>query len=137
MDKLKPCPFCDGEAFTVCSEHDWWHVECHDCCARSGKYGTREYAIKTWNTRADDQSQAAAYWRRMYEETVKERTCKMEAAGGLKYKHGGTGSEAKKLFGTEWRTMEKSKCTVCHKVTMHDDTIAYSYCPHCGAKVVE
>lgn len=66
-----------------------------------------------------------------------ERTCKMEAAGGLKYKHGGTGSEAKKLFGTEWRTMEKSKCTACHKVTMHDDTIAYSCCPHCGAKVVE
>lgn len=52
-EALKPCPFCCGEALTVCSEHDWWHVECHDCCTRSGKYGTREYAIKEWNTRAE------------------------------------------------------------------------------------
>ena len=57
--------------------------------------------------------------------------------GKFKYKHGGTGHEAKELFGTEWWTMERRKCSVCYKVSLVDDSILYGYCPHCGAKMDE
>ena len=53
--------------------------------------------------------------------------------GSFKYKHGGRNSEAKELFGTEWRTMRRIKCSLCNKITLVDDTILYEYCPHCGA----
>lgn len=55
--------------------------------------------------------------------------------GSFKYKHGGRNSEAKELFGTEWRTMRRIKCSLCNKITLVDDTILYEYCPHCGAKM--
>lgn len=55
--------------------------------------------------------------------------------GSFKYKHGGRNSEAKELFGTEWRTMQRIVCSLCNKTTLVDDTILYEYCPHCGAKM--
>ena len=55
--------------------------------------------------------------------------------GSFKYKHGGRNSEAKELFGTEWRTMRRIKCSLCNKITLVDDTIPYEYCPHCGARM--
>lgn len=57
--------------------------------------------------------------------------------GSFKYKNGGRNSEAKELFGTEWRTMRRVKCSLCNKITLVDDTILYEYCPHCGAKMEE
>ena len=55
--------------------------------------------------------------------------------GSFKYKHGGSGHEARLLFGTEWRTMLRLKCPECGMTTLVDDTIAYSYCPHCGERL--
>lgn len=55
--------------------------------------------------------------------------------GSFKYKHGGRNSEAKELFGTEWRTMQRIVCSLCNKTTLVDDTILYEYCPNCGAKM--
>lgn len=53
MSELLPCPFCGGEANTVLRNADDWHVECHDCAAKSGTYGFKKYAIEAWNTRAE------------------------------------------------------------------------------------
>lgn len=55
--------------------------------------------------------------------------------GGFKYKHWGDNSEAKRIFGTEWRKMLRLKCSECKMLTLVDDTIAYKYCPHCGAQM--
>lgn len=63
--KLKPCPFCGGEAKirseVECIGHGdylkMFYVMCEDCCARTGgvakPYFTNpeEYATEKWNTR--------------------------------------------------------------------------------------
>lgn len=47
---LKPCPFCGGEA-CISADRDVWYVECTECNAESGRYGTESYAIFAWNHR--------------------------------------------------------------------------------------
>ena len=47
----------------------------------------------------------------------------------------GRGMERKEIFGTTKRTCNRLKCSKCKKVVVIDDTIAYAYCPHCGAKM--
>lgn len=51
--KLKPCPFCGGEAETIENNHytDVWSVMCKNCFAESDRYHTEESAIEAWNTR--------------------------------------------------------------------------------------
>ena len=60
-----------------------------------------------------------------------------EIEAEFKYKRGGRNTEAKQIFGTEWRTMQRLKCSVCGMVVLVDDTIKYEYCPHCGARCEE
>jgi len=51
MDKLKPCPFCGGEAHLQ-PFMGYWTVGCTDCFgAVVGKIETKEEAIKEWNKR--------------------------------------------------------------------------------------
>lgn len=59
MDKLKPCPFCGGEA--VCMKHfnrivDWYLCFCKECgISQTGsKYEFEFEAIEAWNRRADN-----------------------------------------------------------------------------------
>lgn len=53
--KLKPCPFCGGEA--KISTYDWGYsvkeywIYCHSCDCASGSYHSKEEAIETWNRR--------------------------------------------------------------------------------------
>lgn len=47
----------------------------------------------------------------------------------------GRGMERKEIFGTTKRTCHRLKCSKCKKAVVIDDTIAYAYCPHCGAKM--
>lgn len=59
MDKLKPCPFCGGEA-AIRNLHDEWWVECDmtrgwcEVIPRTWSYDTKEEAIEAWNRRADN-----------------------------------------------------------------------------------
>lgn len=69
MDKLKPCPFCGGEAFVDTIEHSdenrpngyryHGNIMCQVCQASCGTTGfdetytlATEKAIKAWNRRA-------------------------------------------------------------------------------------
>ena len=60
MEKLKLCPFCDGEAEIVetlqmessKNKMAFWSI-CKNCKAASCFQYTKEEAIKAWNTRAD------------------------------------------------------------------------------------
>ena len=54
--KLKPCPFCGGEAEIVYALHDYnlWGVRCKNCDASvecSIEEDSEENAVKAWNTR--------------------------------------------------------------------------------------
>ena len=51
-DKLKPCPFCGGEAFEYYSgsQLEFCEVVCKECGCRS-KRKTEEEAIASWNNR--------------------------------------------------------------------------------------
>lgn len=47
------------------------------------------------------------------------------------------GVEMKRYLGKGYHTYINEACSVCRSVTIHDDSIAYAYCPHCGAKMIE
>ena len=51
-EKLKPCPFCGGEA-EACQTYDgfFWKVMCCGCGNCTLKYVNKEQAIDTWNRR--------------------------------------------------------------------------------------
>lgn len=50
--KLKPCPFCNGEAEVDC-RLGMCSVVCKDCGARVSSFGDVNPAIEAWNTRVD------------------------------------------------------------------------------------
>lgn len=62
MYKLKPCPFCGGEAKTgyAVADYNRWGVYCVECGALveveewKGNPDTEENAIKAWNMRAEN-----------------------------------------------------------------------------------
>ena len=56
-EKLKPCPFCGGEAYIQSAFYDYMHYWCICEVCKAGAYAkspdddTAEGAIKAWNTR--------------------------------------------------------------------------------------
>ena len=107
MDKLKPCPFCGGEAELtsrrVNSGQTLYRYRCASCHAAIGRWhgGISGYdytAAETWNTRA-------------------ERTCSL------------------KLFMGQNETADILE-GVCSKCSAFMDS-QMRFCPNCGAKVVE
>lgn len=60
MEKLKPCPFCGGEAEVLRNPiiNGAIHnavVHCEECKARTTIYVFEKDAIEAWNTRAVDE----------------------------------------------------------------------------------
>ena len=122
-DELKPCPFC-GEVDIV-TGYDFlranedgvysWHVFCRGCRINFGEFGTEDEAVSSWNTRVTcDDCQMGM--KPMTDENmaaagwIRERTC-----------------HATKVDPFTWG------CSECGG-HWHD---AATYCPWCGAKVVE
>ena len=54
MDKLKPCPFCGGEARFVLAGWIVGWIECPDCKASQFQLRTEGEAIEAWNTRTQN-----------------------------------------------------------------------------------
>ena len=50
--KLKPCPFCGGEAYIDVYD-DKLYVRCHGCESMTALYDDNQEAIDAWNTRAE------------------------------------------------------------------------------------
>ena len=50
--KLKPCPFCGGEAVLMGAEY-LWYVECLKCGTQSGDSAKRYLSARRWNRRTD------------------------------------------------------------------------------------
>ncbi len=62
MAKLKPCPFCGGEAYTYTAlnsekgvQRKYWLVHCKKCEINDPSYSrkcfTEQEAVDAWNTR--------------------------------------------------------------------------------------
>ena len=99
MGKLKPCPFCGGEAH-IQTFHFRYRVGCGTSGCIAGRlnraYGTPEEAAAAWNRRAG-------------------RTCRNKADAPQSFLCGKCG-----WFDTDVDGL----------------TLEYSYCPHCGARVM-
>lgn len=64
--KLKPCPFCGGEAHIFVSEYEGVYVICSNCHARTETLTDRPYftayvpaverVVDRWNRRADNET---------------------------------------------------------------------------------
>ena len=52
MDKLKPCPFCGGEAKIKENGAEYNYISCKRC-KNGTAYGYQDQVIARWNTRAE------------------------------------------------------------------------------------
>ena len=52
-EKLKPCPFCGGEAEILQTSGHMFCPLCSDCDTSGGHYFTEEDAARAWNDRAE------------------------------------------------------------------------------------
>ena len=64
-EKLKPCPFCGGEARINIFAHGWngYSVSCsniYKCRATQEKFNTEKEAIEAWNTRVGESNETLA-----------------------------------------------------------------------------
>lgn len=61
MEKLKPCPFCEGKAQIFTDDemgylgNNQYLVKCENCLCGTGHYGNPGYAIKAWNKRVNEE----------------------------------------------------------------------------------
>lgn len=116
-EKLKPCPFCGGEASMhhdwSSESGDWYVVDClNDGCMRDERSAWSGQSVSTgWRK---TEAGAVAAWNRRT-----ERTC----CNDLKDSD----------FGGVW-PISHFKCSTCGELFT---SYEFDYCPNCGAKVVE
>ena len=115
--ELKPCPFCGGEAH-IERGAILWAVVCP--CASHVFYGCEQSAektVKAWNTRKEPitlMSPITTVSEGEPQTYVPLRTCR-----NISEKRG------------------EFKCSECGDVWVKPGVDLFSYCPNCGAKVVE
>jgi Lar family restriction alleviation protein len=51
-EKLKPCPFCGGQADIIRSANHWFFVRCPACEASKPGFETENDAVEAWNSRS-------------------------------------------------------------------------------------
>ena len=110
--ELKPCPFCGSEAEMVESDYGMYltgyAVYCRKCCLKMGVTG-RLGETYEWTPVFNTGAEAIAAWN-----TRAEQTCRDTNGGGYTF-----------------------KCSNCNYVLHMPFGWNFSYCPNCGAKVVE
>ena len=118
---LRPCPFCGGEAHAALAAYAGGataHVVCDGCGAKVYGYGRGERGLRdaaeSWNRRA-------------------ERTCLWNGGCGLGV-YSGPYDEDTGAYDLP-STIEAHHLTCGH--TAYTEGEIPSYCPACGAKVVE
>lgn len=110
--KLKPCPFCGGEAFVHMLGNEiakGYYIACDECGAKTIVFGYEAEAIEEWNRRA--------------ERTVKV-IHKQETHIVTPPKSTTTAYETVVNLWTE--------CGNCGAMGMYH---GWNYCPSCGAKL--
>lgn len=113
--KLKPCPFCGGEAEILQTVGHTFYAWCSDCDTSTGHYFTEEDAATMWNHRVERD--------RSHDTTCScpcgaERTCHNDLKDSD--------------FGNMW-PIPHFKCSSCGGLFA---SYEFDYCPSCGAKVV-
>ena len=122
MRELKPCPFCgSSNGLYVLQEDEYgeWSVFC-DMCKTSfhneNRCDTREEAISAWNRRAERTA-------RVEEDTKRASQTQLVVTKSC--------SECGHCFGAETHYERMFEGMVLNEIELP------SYCPNCGAKVVE
>ena len=155
IEKLKPCPFCGGEA-KLSTYYDFYKAHCNsdNCLAEVsvgdvyngvGKwYGSVAEAIAAWNTRADDVEElrkaleferAENGWAREFLNRIGPKCGRSDCRSLVDYveqleannTHAERTCEAKLCCDGFYR------CTECNHVMLPSS----NYCSNCGAKVVD
>lgn len=122
MYELKPCPFCGGETkIRTYSSMGLiaFFVRCNDCAAESTCYDTKEEAVAAWNKRAETTCHAIT--------TVKPFSQTHEL-------HVKSCSSCGCVFQVEAR---RRMPPFYGEVVAGNQVKQPSYCPNCGAKLVE
>ena len=62
-EKLKPCPFCGGEAKVLGTKYEGgdYYIVCERCRVRVGSYSNPVEAIEAWNKRANSEKPKLTY----------------------------------------------------------------------------
>ena len=111
MTKLKPCPFCGGEAelLIVPGRVASWLVKCKKGCCNQMPHVSDHDAIEEWNTRWDNKETKQKPW---HWENDKYGNTLCSVCGGL-------------------AIVSMTGCLV----DRHLAPYLSDYCPHCGSKM--
>jgi len=135
-EKLKPCPFCGGEAVLLEPNESstFYRVGCNcaHCIGANAvwhAHTSEAEAIEAWNARAERTCYADEVTHRDCKYSVnrgwKERTCEFNVKDNMNETEG---------MGDVW-----IECSACHCVfDFYADEwlMKMSYCPNCGARVI-
>jgi Lar family restriction alleviation protein len=128
MTKLKPCPFCGGEAHISADryKHHFW-IECRECGASQLTYRTEEEVISAWNQRTEHVNDVNKMIKIRREECLVDqalKTLKLDFTGeeGLITPH------QHKLFDDVYLAHETEYAELEHKLYNEQDKHKWIYC---------
>lgn len=117
--KLKPCPFCGGEAYLLNMANCMVYVKCKSCKAETGGvhieagYCANDKAVEVWNRRAEETSTPIP---------SKEEALEPE------YEGDGYDDNGENVYDTAY-------CPICRNRYEVDYDNHDNYCRNCGQKL--